>query len=145
MIQRKQTIWLFLAALCAAGLLYFDVYRANVMNGTTVVVDHLKVASHYPSLMVAVLLIILPLAAIFMFKNRKRQKGLVLGNIFATFGFISVNQMRISNYNHQVPAPTDGTYFIGTILPLIILLFLVLALRGIQKDEKLVKSLDRLR
>jgi len=74
MIQRKQTIWLFLAALCAAGLLYFDVYRANIMSGTTVVADHLKVASHYPSLMIAVVLIILPLAAIFMFKNRKRQK-----------------------------------------------------------------------
>jgi len=57
--------------------------------------------------------------------------------MFATFGFIAVNQMRISNYNHQTPAPTDGTYFIGTILPLIILLLLVLALRGINKDENL--------
>jgi len=39
----------------------------------------------------------------------------------------------------------SATYLPGAFLPVLILIFLYLAARGIYKDEKLIKSLDRLR
>jgi hypothetical protein len=54
--------------------------------------------------------------------------------------------MHIANFNSQAnPAPTNGGYAFGSVLPIFSLVFLILAIRGINKDEKLVKSLDRLR
>jgi hypothetical protein len=38
-----------------------------------------------------------------------------------------------------------GNYGIGVILPSLAILFIILALRGIRKDEMLVRSADRLR
>jgi len=146
MIQRIQTIWLLLAALAAFALFYTDVYRAEfAAGGSMPVLKHLRVAEHYPSLLVAVVVVLIPLAAIFLFKNRKRQRSLAWGGVLATLGFISVNLMRIGNFNNQIPQPVNGAYQAGSVLPVVVLIFLILAIRGINRDEKLVRSLDRLR
>jgi hypothetical protein len=44
----------------------------------------------------------------------------------------------------QVPQAT-GSYWIGSVLPLVADVFLILAILAIRKDENLVKSMDRLR
>jgi hypothetical protein len=54
--------------------------------------------------------------------------------------------MRINNLNHTTaPTPANGSYQLGSVIPVVVAVFLILALRGISKDEKLVKSMDRLR
>lgn len=146
MIQRIQSIWLLLAALTAAAVFYTDVYRAQVVKETGIFTEHLRVGAHFPSLLVAVLMGLLPLVAIFMFKNRKKQRSMVWGCVLVTVGFIALNLMRISNFNNSTALQiTDRTYYIGSVLPVIVLVFLILAIRGINRDEKLVRSLDRLR
>jgi hypothetical protein len=40
---------------------------------------------------------------------------------------------------------TQNYWMIGAILPILMVILLFLAYRGIRKDEKLIKSLDRLR
>ncbi len=146
MIQRIQSIWLLLASLVAAGVFYTDVYRAQIVKEAGVLTEHLRVAAHFPSLLVAVLMALLPLVAIFMFKNRKKQRSMVWGSVLVTVGFIALNLMRISNFNNNIALQvTSGTYYIGSVLPVVVLFFLILAIRGINKDEKLVRSLDRLR
>ncbi len=145
MIQRKQTIWLLIAAILNAGLFYFDLYRADMMINGLAVTEHLRINDHYPSLLVAIVITVLPLIAIFMYKARGRQKSMVLFSMVATIGFIAMVLMRVSNFNNGTSAPGSGTYWIGAILPVLSFIFLIMALGGIRKDEKLVKSLDRLR
>jgi hypothetical protein len=145
MIQRKQTIWLLLAAILNALLFYFDLYRANMMENGIAVIQHLRINDHYPSLLVAIIITVLPLIAMFMYKARSRQKSLVLLSMVATIGFIALVLMRVSNYNNGTSAPVSGTYWIGAVLPVLSFILLIMALSGIRKDEKLIKSLDRLR
>jgi hypothetical protein len=54
--------------------------------------------------------------------------------------------VRISNETSKPEmANVSGHYWIGLFLPLITIVLLFMARGGIRKDEKLVKSLDRLR
>lgn len=145
MIQRIQSVWLLVAALMNAGLFYFDLYRAHAITGAVDTLVRLRVADHFPSLLLTLVLIALPLVAIFMFRNRKQQRSMIMLSIVAIAGFIALVLMRVGNLTNQTPTPVNGTYWIGAVLPVISAVFLIMALRGINKDEKLVKSLDRLR
>lgn len=145
MIQRIQSLWLLLAGLINAGLFYFALYHAEVMQNGVAIMQDLRVNDHYPSLLMALVITVLPIISIFMFRNRTRQRNLVLFSVVATIGFIAFTLMRVSNFNNGTSAPVNGSYWIGSILPVISIIFLFMALNGIRKDEKLVKSVDRLR
>jgi hypothetical protein len=145
MIQRKQSLWLLLAALLNAGVLFFDLYRSHSMVNGVDVTGRLRVADHFPSLLIALVMTGLPLITIFMFRDRKRQMRLTIAAVIATLSFLSISLLRVGNLGKQVPPPTDGSYWVGAILPAIAIVFLFLALGGIRRDEKLVKSVDRLR
>ncbi len=145
MIQRIQSVWLLLAALCCLCLFFFDIYHANVMVNGVATTQYIRVNDHYPSLLIALVVTVLPAAAIFMFKNRKRQRLLSVLSIVFTISFIGMALSRVTNFNTDNPTATEATYWIGSVLPVAAIIFLILAIRGINKDEKLVKSLDRLR
>ena len=149
MIQRIQTLWLFLASLISALLLtdwYTGyVYKADVPQGFGAVVKYLRVTNHFPSLLLAVAMIVLPFIAIFFFKNRKRQRSLGVFSIVLCIAFISLSMMHIANFSNGTPPPQNGSYQAGMVIPVIALVFIILAIGGIRKDEKLVKSMDRLR
>jgi hypothetical protein len=145
MIQRIQTLWLLLAALVNAGLFVFAQYKADIMQNGVAVTQYIRVNDHYPSLLVALVITALPMFAIFMYKNRTKQRNLALVSLVATVGFIATTLMRVRNFNNGTSAPVNGTYWIGSVLPVISVIFLFMAISGIRKDEKLVKSLDRLR
>ncbi len=145
MIQRKQSLWLFIAALLDAGVFYFDLYRTHtVINGADTL-GQLRVADHYPSLIVALVITILPFVTIFMYGNRKRQIAMSFASILAMISFIALLLGRVGNLSKMVPPPSSGSYWIGAVLPVISIVFVFLAILGVRKDEKLVKSMDRLR
>jgi hypothetical protein len=96
-------------------------------------------------LLLALVITVLPFVAIFMFGNRKRQKTITLLSMVFTIGFIALTLLRVSSFNNGTSAPTNGSYWIGSVLPVVSVIFHFLALQGIRKDEKLIKSLDRLR
>ncbi|MBS1772715.1 MAG: DUF4293 domain-containing protein [Bacteroidetes bacterium] len=147
MIQRIQSVWLLLAALCNAGLFYFDFYHAELNNSGVLLNTSIRVNDHYPSMLIALAITILPLVAIFLFKQRKRQRTMVALCMIFTIGFISEMIMRVTNFSNSIAPQSAGTtsYSIGAVLPVIAIIFMFMAIRGINKDEKLVKSLDRLR
>ena len=105
----------------------------------------LKVNDKYPLLVVTVVLVLLPTLAIFMFGNRKRQMALCFTSILSCISFISMMLFRVTNINAQTPGITGASYSIGAILPVLAMVFLFMAIMGIRKDDKLVKSMDRLR
>lgn len=145
MIQRIQSVWLLLAALCSAGLFYLSYYKAVFIANGVERLEYLRATSHIPSLLILIVAVLLPLVAIFSFKNRKKQVNMTMLGMVATIGFMALMVMRVSNINNSDPLPSDGSYQIGFVLPVLAIVFLFLAIRGIKKDEKLVKSLDRLR
>lgn len=145
MIQRIQSLWLLLAGLLNTGILFFDLYRYNIVLDGLSITKSLKVSDHYVSLVMVVLIALLPIVALFMFTNRKKQMGITVISMISCMLFISMTLWRVTGINKLVPPPSSGNYWIGAVLPVIAILFLILALSGIKKDEKLVKSMDRLR
>lgn len=146
MLQRKQSIWLFLATLCNAGVFLFDIYRVSYKDAAgTVLQNVLRVANNYPLLLIALVMTLLPLITIFMFRNRKKQMSMTAVSMVATLAFISMMLVNVNKLERSTPGMTGGTYWVGAVLPVIALIFIVMSLAGIRKDEKLVRSMDRLR
>lgn len=145
MIQRIQSVYLLLAALLCAGVFYFDLYVYHTTVAGADVVNHLNVIQDFASLLIALVITILPLVTIFLFRNRKRQVSLSLLGILCIIGFMALSLWRVSMVGKLVPAPTSGNYWIGSVLPVIALVLEFMAISGIRKDDKLVKSVDRLR
>jgi len=93
----------------------------------------------------SILLLILTVACvstividIFLYKNRKLQLRIVLASLL-------VSIINIILFINQTKNFVEGNYDLGSILPFIVPILLILAGMGIYKDQKLVKSVDRLR
>lgn len=142
MIQRKQSIWLLIAAVSSGLTLLVDVYRAQYADGSS---KAIRIADHYPSLLLALVCTIVPLIAIFLFNVRKRQLSMSFVAILSNISLVGMMLSRVGSLSKQMPAPTGGSYWIAAVLPAVSLIFLILAIMGIRKDENLVKSMDRLR
>jgi hypothetical protein len=137
MIQRIQSIWLILASVCAFLSLKLPFY-----SGTGNIVPSqfqlLNGASHFGLLLVTVIIGMLAIFAIFDYKTRVRQLRLCAIGIL-------LEGILIFLYYHFTSTFTAGTYSLTAILQAGVMLFFVLAIRGIQNDNKLVKDSDRLR
>lgn len=157
MIQRRQTIYLLLAAIIATVLLVTDltyfVNSGTLENGETETLDigyFTTTLQSGESLNNSALIgglagyAGLCVITIFMFKNRKRQI------LAATLGFAMLLFSAVMMYKYSYGAE----YFVETgkqelqftaIIPIALFLLQYLALQGIKRDEALVKSLDRIR
>jgi len=136
MLQRIQSVYLFIAVIISAALIFvFPLWE----NSERVAVF----AQDYLSVFVAFLgSALLSLVSIFMFKNRKLQ--LVLGRLNILFNFFLLGVFVY--WSLSLPGEIDiSEKGIGMFLPIISIVFIVLANKAIKKDEDLVKSVDRLR
>lgn len=141
MIQRLQTVWLFLAALCAAFTFKFSFYAYNgdkLGTDNKPILKTLVASSDFLLLIFTAALIVGCVIIIFLYKKRKQQLWLTL-----TAAGISI--INIILYFTKMKKVGTGEISLGAILVFAIPIFLFLAANGIWKDEKLVKSLDRLR
>jgi hypothetical protein len=139
MIQRIQTVWLFLAALFAALTYKFPFYTGNVLNKENVqVFEKLVASSSFLVLIFTAALIGGTIYTIFMYKNRMQQ-------IWLTVAAAGLSIINIFLYFSELKKFTSGSMSLTSVFALAIPVFLLLAINGIWKDEKLVKSLDRLR
>ena len=135
MIQRIQTIWLLLASLCAFLTLKFSFY-----SGTTLTDPHIELNARYSIVLTILTVIVGTLAAvcIFLYKNRKTQMRLAFFGVLLQIGCIAYYFKLIQDF-------TAGNYALWSILSFAVLIFFILAISAINKDQKLVKSLSRLR
>ncbi len=150
MIQRIQSIWLLVAALLGACLFLLNMFSYSYIDPITnsEVTKGVKLLEYsYMLALLAIVLIALPLLAIFMFKNRKRQVNMALLAIVLNIGFIAFHITFIKdNYLGTLKIPAQSTsYGIASFIPVAVIVFLAMAISNIRKDEKLVRSADRLR
>lgn len=144
MIQRIQSVFLFLA-----GVLFGSSFATSFASSDRAVEgifsDQLyRVNDHVGLQILAGLGILLSLAAIFLYKNRKNQ--VKLGYIITTIAILlPIAAILIySNQTEQLEAAVIEDR-LGLYLPIGTVICTLLAVRFIRKDEKLVQSMDRLR
>ncbi|MBN8681923.1 MAG: DUF4293 domain-containing protein [Chitinophagales bacterium] len=149
MIQRIQTLYLLLAAGASFSQLtlpYMSVPADNPAHNLKVFEDGmLNPFDNIGLLGLCVLSGLVALAAIFIFKNRPLQARLAGGAQIATLLLLVL--LGVSIYQAIDKMPESGTYSfqIGIAFPVLSLILLWMASRGIRADEKLVRSSDRLR
>ncbi|WP_294284602.1 DUF4293 family protein [uncultured Chryseobacterium sp.] len=129
MLQRIQTIWTFLAVLAAVFLF--------VTAQDVIVSDSIPVIN-----IGCVILVLVGLLSVFSFKNRKRQILLNTVSIIINALLIGVLVYWLLNLSGGISFPEKG---IEPIFSLIAVICLFIANIYIRRDERLVKSVDRLR
>jgi len=136
MIQRIQTIYLLLAAIVSAGLVFMVSLWTDVDGNQVMAIDEIN---YFVAFIASG---VLSLIAIFLFKNRKLQTVISRLNILLNLILLGVFVYRSLTMSGGTAVPEKG---IGMFLPIISIVFLVLANRAIRRDEQLVKSADRFR
>jgi asparagine N-glycosylation enzyme membrane subunit Stt3 len=131
MWQRIQTVWWLLGILFCIVILFFSYF-----NLSTIFILQLIFLGF------ASICILINLISIFLFKKRNVQKKLSLVNII-----LSLLAILIQVYFLDIQSLNNWIHIVGfqTILFIFHLLFQILAIKGINADVKVLKSMDRLR
>ncbi len=139
MLQRIQTIYLILAAI-VTGVLPFIFPLWKEQTGTEINEFYFMMDMSYSALFA--LSTTLSVVSIISFK--KRQNQFVMGrlNIILNLILLGLFVYRLLTLSGETTVSEKG---IGMFLPIVAIVFLVLANKAIKKDEDLVKSVDRLR
>ena len=136
MLQRIQTIYMIISA-TLLGALY--VWFPNIVSEKGLVVIH-----NDEPIMLGLIFgsILVTFISIFSYKKRKSQFVINRLNIILNFFLLGVFVYRSLTLSGETLVSEKG---IGVFLPIISIVFLVMANKAIKKDEDLVKSVDRLR
>lgn len=155
MIQRIQTLFLLLTAILMGVVICCPIFQIIDVDKFAIVYNTFDMghmlSSKYPVwgvLPIAVLGAILPLVAVFLYKKRKLQVNLALITALLIVIYYVVTMIYMNAYLYEIEnAKMDVKMNIqfGIFLPVAALAFDLLAIFRIKKDEKLVKSLDRIR
>lgn len=140
MIQRQQTLWLLLATAAAIASFMFpfvvgDEIKADNPLPVRATID---AGSTFLLLISTGATLVISSVTIFLYKNRQQQSWMVLGGILVT-------ALLLFLYIKEMNRLTSPVLALSAVLPVVILFSYIMALRGIRKDDKLVKSLDKLR
>lgn len=157
MIQRIQTIFLFFAIILTSLSMVLPIaFYSNITTGIQFEYSILKFLSpenpnnlgfnSLPLFVPAAISIVFSIAALFMFKNRKFQINMTIYSIVFNLVYVGLLVYYIlSVLSNSATIDVNVSHKYPLIFPIIALIFSFLAIRGIKKDDELVKSLDRLR
>jgi hypothetical protein len=141
MLQRMQSLWLLIAGACGLLTLKYSFFSGNKMSGDqTKTFQFLTATTSIIILILTVAMISALLIDIFLYKNRKLQLRIVLASLL-----VSILNVYLYFRETKKFVEGEGNYDLTCVLALAIPILLILAATGIYKDQKLVKSLDRLR
>ena len=136
MIQRIQSLYLFISALLSALVpMFLPLWKDAKLMPVYFTNDIIYIIGFGLSTTMA-------LISILLFKKRQNQFVLNRLNIILNFILIGLFVYRTLNLSGEASVSEKG---IGMFVPLVTIVLLVLANKAIKKDEDLVKSVDRLR
>jgi len=143
MIQRIQSLFLLLASLFFFGEFAFPFFKSAPTSSGFFADSVFNIQDHPILLGLTVLGGLISLITIFLFNQRSVQQKLVIAAIILAIGLpVAAIFLGMSD----TPALFESSQpFVGTFLPIGAVVMLILSLRGIKKDENIVKSMDRLR
>ncbi len=163
MIQRIQTLYLFIAALLMGLMLAMPLIQFTGINGAeseeflltacsfksdaTDAVESVTLGNTLIMGIVIIAAALLPFVTIFLYKKRMLQYRLCLSEIVLSVGvlillgyYIFVAMGVLEGYDDSMFSFRPAAFF-----PIPAIFFVWLAMRGIIKDARLIKSLDRIR
>jgi hypothetical protein len=116
----------------------FPFYSGDWTRDTLYLVVDLNARTTIWLTILSVLTALLAIVTIFLFRNRKLQLKLTYLGIFLTAVLLTLYIIEVMHFS-------TGTVALWAIFYFAILGCFILAARGILKDEKLIRSMDRLR
>ncbi|MET4084136.1 amino acid transporter [Pedobacter sp. UYP30] len=155
MIQRIQSIWLFLATIALILMLFLPILTVEVKTTETSLhttglyqdvvgrpgVGTLKEA-FTPLFITNIIIGLLCFINIFNFKRRKMQKRIAIVSILLIVAFA----FWCTIFAENLPGGIANAHFdFAAYLPAFSILCCIFAISGINKDEKLIRSAERLR
>ena len=153
MIQRIQTIYLLVVAIIMTIPLYVPIAQLLIPNdasynfftyGVVLIGENSVLQAHYWALLIMNIFTIgVTLVNVFLFKKRFLQLRLCIVEIILLIGAIILMWYHINQFADKMNA--EILYKFSLILPVICIIFTYMAIRGILKDIKLLKSFDRIR
>lgn len=138
MLQRIQSVWLLLAAAFNATTFRFPFFTGDWNRDQVQEVVDLNAQSTNILTILTVLTGILAFITIFLYHKRKLQLKLTYLGMFLSGVLLVLYFMEAQNFS-------KGSIALWVIFYFAILCCFILASRGIVKDERLIKSMDRLR
>ena len=155
MIQRIQTVYLFLAAVILFSMFFFplvevvdtgDRYYRYDLHGIQEGMGETAplVQSVLPLRFLVFVTALLSLFIVFLYKRRILQIRLCIFNMVLLAGIYALFFFYLYHLNQEVDAATIS-YKIPLVFPVLSIILIYLAIRNIGKDELLVRSYDRIR
>ncbi len=153
MIQRIQTIYLLFATVLISLMHFFPL--AKILGGSNAIIVFRsygffsesitsELLPSFPFFILISVVIILYILAIFLYGNRNLQARICRLNILLLIGSVGMLTYYIIHM-YRAMAGVEYSFQITIIFPLISIVFTWLAIRGIVKDEALVRSVDKIR
>ena len=138
MIQRQQSLWLLLSTVGSILSFTFPFYNGTIKPGEANQAPFIDAGDNFFLLILTGATTLLSVITIFLFKDRKFQlkmafAGIVLSLLVIIMYFVAMKRF------------ASGGISLSSIFVVAMLAGYIMAARGIWKDEKLVKSLDKLR
>jgi hypothetical protein len=141
MIQRIQSIWLLLAGIAGLMTYKLPLWSGKLQDGS---LKNFTGRESLPLFAAIVVTCLLGFVTIFLYRNRKNQKNLTLLGLLLSLGIIAMEFFIVDGYKTSLNF-IESSWQIGAIMPIIMVILFFLAYQGIRNDEKLVKSVERLR
>ena len=161
MIQRRQTIFMFLSAI--VSVLLFFVALASFSNDDFVMrftiygienpIDSIELSkpSTWPMVIMAVLMTCIPVFTALKYKKRELQVKLCHLDMLLNVVFLGLVLLYFESDLLKVIESVEedkivlDSYYYGMSIPVVNLILQIFAVRGVKKDIELLKSVDRLR
>jgi hypothetical protein len=155
MLQRIQTLYLLVATVLMSLMLFLPLAEIAA-EGTGIYsvlskgwfitsgeMDEPAMAT-WPVFILVLVLALLPLIKVFLYRKRKLQIRMCVYSIILAFGLIGLLYYFFVMGFRQLDDPIYAFRF-PMVVPVVYIILIYLAFRGIRKDEILVRSLDRIR
>ena len=147
MIQRIQSVYLLISTILI-GLLFLLPFAEIAKDGAMylfnfkgVLLDGAVKTNGLVIPVLLVIIIVLNVLAIFSYSNRGKQVRLVWGVIL----MLVVLLVAFVYFTYLAYSGAQINFKLGAVLPLIAIVLDYLAIRAINKDEALIRSIDRIR
>ena len=111
------------------------------MNSEVVTI---RIREHLTLFALSVIAGIISFVAIFLFKNRKQQKALIILNTLLCTGIFATQYFIVEERKVEISI-AQGDWQLIALIPLFMVILLLFSYQNIRADEKLLSSADRMR
>ena len=152
MIQRIQTLFLLFALVLQTLMLFLPfaefsvgdqlvIFSASGLTSEALKNEHMMLLVAF--FIFICLSVLIPLVTIFLFKRRQSQMRLCVYNIIILLGF----QVVLFWFSWTVMSQLNAivNYKISLVFPVVSAILSYLAFLSVRKDERLIRSIDRIR